>query len=66
MYQRIEDYGTYQRITTVEEISGKYEQYTKWADGTKSTIYCSNIFKMGWKSAREFVRQRWGFKKVSE
>ena len=62
MYVRIENKGSYQRITTVDD-DGNYEQVAKWSDGIITSRYRSNIFKMGWKSVKEFLRERPKFKK---
>lgn len=63
MYQRIENYKEYQRITTVD-TDGNYEQKIKWNDGTITNCYKTTIYKMGWKSVKEFLRNRPKFKKI--
>jgi len=63
VYQRVQQYRAYQIITTVND-DGVYEQVRKWADGVITSHYKSNIFKMGWKSVKEFLKEKRGFVKV--
>lgn len=60
MYQRIESTKGYKRITTVD-TNGDYVQIVKFDDGTITSYYQDNIFKMGWKSLNEFLNFRKGF-----
>lgn len=60
MYKRTEHRNSYDVITTVDD-NGNYEQYTKWFDGVITSRYKSNIFTMGWRSLKEFLRERKGF-----
>ena len=62
-YRRIENKGEYKHITTVDE-SGKYVQIVKWNDGIVTSHTEGNVFDFGWKSLREFFRERPGFVEV--
>jgi hypothetical protein len=60
VYKRIEFGGAYKRITTVDD-NGDYKQYIQWADGTTTAHRTDNVIAMGWKSVKEFLRERKGF-----
>lgn len=50
----------YQNITTVTE-DGDYIQVAVWPDGTITSTHKSTLQAMGWRSVREFLRERKGF-----
>lgn len=59
-YKRVNDFGAYKRITTVD-TNGELTQYVEWVDGTKTGYITDNVIRMGWKSVKEFLRNRKGF-----
>lgn len=62
-YQRVENRNGYNVITTVDD-TGVYEQIAQWKDGVITSRYKTTLQKMGWKSAREFLREKKKFKRV--
>ena len=64
-FQRTVSGGGYDLVTTVFE-NGDYEQIARFPDGM-ITSYCKgNIFTWGWRSLREFMRERKGFHEINE
>jgi len=65
MYQRVEKRNGYKRITTVYN-DGQYVSFVLWNEGIKTGVTKTTIFKMGWSSLAEFLKNRPAFKAVSE
>lgn len=62
-YKRTEHRSGYDVITTVDD-SGNYESLVKYNDGTARPPVKSTIQAMGWRSVKEFIRERKGFVKA--
>ena len=64
-YQRITYHDGYETITTVTD-SGVYEYISKWKDGVITSHYKTTLQNMGWRSLKEFLQYKKGFKKVTQ
>ena len=64
-FERIERRAGFKRVTTVTD-SGEYCQRVEWDDGMVTGITKNNVLKMGWKSVKEFIKNRPGFMPLAE
>ena len=63
-YQReINHSGIYRNITIIDD-EGNYEQFNEWGDGTRTCYFRTKLYKMGWSSVKEFLKEKNNFVKV--
>lgn len=63
-YQRkINHSGMYRNITIIDD-DGNYEQFNEWGDGVRTGYFRTTLYKMGWSSVKEFLKEKNNFVKV--
>ena len=63
-YQRETNHsGIYRNIATIDD-EGNYEQFNEWGDGSRTGYYRTTLYKMGWSSVKEFLKEKNNFVKV--
>lgn len=63
-YQREINYSEKYKNITIIDDEGNYEQFNKWGDGTITGCFRTTLYKMGWVSVKEFLKEKNNFVKV--